>query len=86
MSRKCFEEYISAKRGAVFDCYNAEYDASTNQLNLLGLEISSDTIPCVEYTTDDLEDAVLTVVPGINNNCAPCEGIMDHKLTSFLLQ
>lgn len=78
VSWKWFKEYISAELGAIHDCYIAEFDDTTKQLNLLGSAVGSDTVPGLDYNLAEFENAISPGIPGTSSDAAPDEDAMDR--------
>lgn len=64
MSSEWFNKFVSAKRGTLDNNYVAEYDARISRLDLLKLELRSDTVLGLHYISDDLKHASVPVIPG----------------------
>lgn len=74
---------IPVELDAIFFCYIDEYNARTNQLDVLSAEVRIDPVPGVQ-TANDLEVAKLSVNPGTSSDGASNNGIMDLPLANAI--
>lgn len=81
VSWKWFNECNFAEFGAIHDCYFVKYDASTNQLDLTGPEVGSDTTAGLQNIEEDPADFIVPFFTGTSSDGASYQDNMGHYLT-----
>lgn len=78
MSCMNFDKSIPTKIGAMDDYYIDEYNAGTNQLDLVGSQERRYPVTGLQYNTNDLEKPILPGNSASNSDGSWNEAIVDH--------